>query len=46
MRFDCLQDRALWTQLSQGGYALAKNLSMAAQVASIEDQIRQLCRSN
>ena len=41
----CLQDRGLWTQLSQGGYALAKRLSMAAQVASIEDQFRQLCRS-
>ena len=41
----CLQDRGLWTQLSQGGYALAKRLSTAAQVASIEDQFRQLCRS-
>ena len=41
----CLQDRGLWTQLSQGGYALAKRLSVAAQVASIEDQFRQLCRT-
>ena len=41
----CLQDRGLWTQLSQGGYALAQRLSVAAQVASIEDQFRQLCRS-
>ena len=41
----CLQDRGLWMQLSQGGYALAKRLSMAAQVASIEDQFRQLCRT-
>ena len=41
----CLQDRSLWTQLSQAGYALAQTLSVKAQVASIEDQFRQLCRT-
>ena len=41
----CLQDHGLWTQLSQGGFALAQRLSVAAQVASIEDQFRQLCRT-
>ena len=41
----CLQDRSLWTQLSQAGYALAQRLSVEAQVASIEDQFRQLCRT-
>ena len=41
----CLQDHNLWTQLSQGGFALAQRLSVAAQVASIEDQFRQLCRT-
>ena len=41
----CLQDRSLWTQLSQAGYALAQTLSVQAQVASIEDQFRQLCRT-
>ena len=32
----CLQDHGLWRQLSQGGFALAQRLSVAAQVASIE----------
>ena len=41
----CLQDHGLWTQLSQGGCALAQRLSVAAQVASIKDQFRQLCRT-
>ena len=41
----CLQDRSLWTQLSQAGLALAQKLSVKAQVASIEDQFRQLCRT-
>ena len=41
----CLQDRGLWLQLSQAGYALAQRLSVEAQVASIEDQLRQLCRT-
>ena len=39
----CLQDRQLWTQLSQTGYALAQRLSLDAQVASIDEQFRQLC---
>ena len=41
----CLQDRGLWTQLSQAGCALAHRLSLAAQVASIEEQFRHLCRT-
>ena len=41
----CLQDRSLWTQLSQAGFALAQRLSVDAQVASIEDQFSQLCRT-
>ena len=40
----CLKDRSLWTQLSQAGLALAQTLSVDAQVASIEDQFRRLCR--
>ena len=41
----CLQDRSLWMQLSQAGFALAQRLSVDAQVASIEDQFRRLCRT-
>ena len=41
----CLQDRGLWKQLSQGGYALAQTLSVDAQVARIESQFCQLCRT-
>ena len=41
----CLQDRELWTQLSHAGFSLAQTLSVEAQVASIEDQFRQLCRT-
>ena len=41
----CLQDRSLWIQLSQAGFALAHRLSVKAQVASIEDQFRHLCRT-
>ncbi|WP_244278568.1 glycosyltransferase [Synechococcus sp. UW86] len=42
----CLQDRSLWRQLSQAGHALAQRLSVEAQVASIDEQLRQLCRTN
>ena len=42
---DCMQDRSLWRQLSLAGHALAKRLSVEAQVASIDDQLRQLCRT-
>ncbi len=41
----CLQDRGLWKQLSQAGYALAQTLSVDAQVARIENQFCQLCRT-
>ena len=42
----CLQDRQLWTQLSQAGYSLAKRLNLNAQVASIDEQFRQLCSAS
>ena len=42
----CLQDRQLWTQLSQAGYSLAQRLSLDAQVASIDEQFRQLCSAS
>ena len=41
----CLQDRALWAQLSRAGFVLAQKLSVEAQVASIESQFSQLCRT-
>ena len=41
----CLRDRSLWRQLSQAGFALAQKLSVKAQVASIEGQFHQLCRT-
>ena len=41
----CLQDRSLWNQLSRAGFALAQKLSVKSQVASIEDQFRQICRT-
>lgn len=41
----CLQDRDLWPQLSRAGFALAQQLSVQAQVESIESQFSQLCRT-
>ena len=41
----CLQDRRLWMHLSQAGFSLAQMLSLQAQVASIEEQFRQLCQT-
>ena len=41
----CLREPGLWTQLSNSGYALAQRLSVDAQVTSIADLFRQLCRT-
>ena len=41
----CLKDQSLWRHLSQAGHALAQRLSVEAQVASIEDQFRELLRT-